>query len=142
MMEYIGILILVVILYFAVKKYRSKKEDDMLTGIQVWDKDGKIQLDYTDGMCRVYGTFSVPGVAGRKTVDIPDEEIDRLFAIPVSSTKYYKYSGALPAQYLKLAVTVRYAGKTIIWDVAHENLGKDVHLDYSDTMIYFVYGTW
>lgn len=136
-MEYVfGIVVVILAIVLIVRKVRKTP-----TGIQVYSGDGKMQLNYTDGMCRVYGWFSVQGADGSHAVNIPDNESDRLFVVPVVSPKYYRYSKN-PIQYMFLCPTISISGKTITWNFAHGNLGKKVHLDYSDTTIYFVYGTW
>ena len=137
-MEYVfGIVVVILAIVLIVRKVRKTP-----TGIQVYSGDGKLQLNYTDGMCRVYGWFSVPGVEGSRTVDVPDNEVGRLFAIPIVSPKHYRYSAGTGDEYMFLVPTVSISGKTISWTLAHYNLGKKVNLDYSDTTIYFVYGTW
>lgn len=139
-MEYIlGIVVIAFVVFLIVKRRKVKKTP---TGIQVYSGNGKLQLNYTDGMCRVYGWFQINGTDGSRTVNIPDNEIGRLFVIPVVSPKHYRYSDALGDQYVFLVPEIHISGKTISWNFAHYNLGKKVHLDYSDTVVYFVYGTW
>lgn len=135
---YIAIAVIAVIVVVLLVKNRKGKEK-VPAGIQVFSGDGKMQLNYTDGMCRVYGMFSAKGVEGSHTVSVPDNEAGRLFAIPVVSPKYYKYS-SLDPQYVFLVPTITISGKTISWVFAHKNLGKKVNLDYSDTTVYFIWG--
>lgn len=133
----LGIVAIAFVVFLIVRRVKKTP-----TGIQVYSGDGKLQLNYTDGMCRVYGWFQVPGIDGSRTVDIPDDEIGRLFVIPVVSPKYYRYSAGTGDEYLFLAPSIYISGKTVSWNFAHVNMGKKVHLNYSDVPVYFVYGTW
>lgn len=132
------VLVLLLVLVFIVKK-RSKKK--VPAGIQIFNSAGNIQLDCTDALCRVYGSFSAPAVEGNRTVEISDDEVGRLWAIPIMEPKYYRYNNN-DKQYLFQGCSIKCEGKTISWTLNHKNLGKNVHLDYSDTNITFIYGTW
>lgn len=137
-MEYVfGIVVVILAIVLIVRKVKKTP-----TGIQVYSGDGKLQLNYTDGMCRVYGQFQVNGTSGSRTVNIPDDEIGRLFVIPVVSPKYYRYSAGTGDEYLFLAPSIHISGKTVSWDFAHVDKGKKVHLNYNGVPVYFIYGTW
>lgn len=131
-------LTLLIVFIFILKKRRKRK---VPAGIQIFNSAGNIQLDCTDALCRVYGSFSVPAVEGSHTVDISDNEIGRLWAIPIMEPKYYRYNKN-DKQYLFQGCSIKCEGKTISWTLNHKNLGKNVSLDYSNTNITFIYGTW
>ena len=101
------------------KKYKDKKEKEMPQGLQIFDGNGNIILDFTSKTMKVYGTVSTGTEAGTFT----DYRIDpnNFFIMPIKMDLVLANgSPGHVSRYRYFAPRVTVSAGQIKWDIIDE----------------------
>ena len=134
---FISIMLIAFFLYYREKKKGEKSK--MPSGVQIWDKNGNLQLDYTDSLCRLYGSFRINGRSGSKTVDIPQDDTGELFAIVIVDPIWYRWS--IIQYYVCPSCSIEISGRTINWLMSYSTASQNIG-SWDEVTGTVYYGTW
>lgn len=86
MVTYVAIAVIIVIAAILIYK-QKKREKKMPAGLQIFDADGKLVLDYTEATCQIYGTKTIVGSKnGSGTIVDKRIKANNTFIIPYNIT--------------------------------------------------------
>lgn len=85
MVSYVAIAVIIAVA--AIFLYRKRGKKKVPQGLQIFDANGNMILDYTDATCRIYGTQTIVGSKnGSGTISDSRIKASTAFVIPYNTT--------------------------------------------------------
>lgn len=140
------VLVAISLIIIAIIAYKKKKEKNKLpSGLQIWDENGSLVLDTTEGLTRIYGQTTVYSKDGSVTLPIPESDTNPMFVIVIQKWYWYTWGNSGGAgTYVKPGVRIWITGRTISWNRGFQdehNASIWIGNDYSRCPLTFIYGT-